>query len=96
MLRVLQRSGHEGKLDSSTATACRVILQFGSFFKHLTLQRLRDILHGVFPHVVELPVAAVGGGVQVRGWGGTSRGQEATNQAASAGSLRSKTDCSVV
>jgi hypothetical protein len=68
MQRVLQRSNHEGQLDKSTDAACRVIVQFGSFFKHMGLQRLREVLQGVFPHVVELPVAAVGGGVQVRGW----------------------------
>ncbi|KAF6265093.1 hypothetical protein COO60DRAFT_1697947 [Scenedesmus sp. NREL 46B-D3] len=65
MLRVLQRSGHEGGLDSSAAEACRVVVQFGSYFRHLTLQRLQELLLGVFPHVVQLPVAAVEGGVQV-------------------------------
>jgi hypothetical protein len=65
MLRVLQRSGHEGQLDSSAAVACRVILQFASYFRHLSLQRLKEILLGLFQHVVELPVAAVRADSQV-------------------------------
>jgi hypothetical protein len=70
MLRVLQRSKHQGGLDKSEDKACRVVVQFGSYFRHKSLRWLREILQGAFPHVVELPVAAVGGGSQVRGWPG--------------------------
>jgi hypothetical protein len=66
MLRVLQRKGHEGQLDVSAAAACRVIVQFASYYRHLSLERLKEMLLGVFPKVVELPVASVGGDKQVR------------------------------
>lgn len=65
MLRVLLRRSHEGGLDGTVQDACSKVVQFAAFFRHMGQQRLKELLAGCFAHVIELPVAAVGGEQQV-------------------------------